>query len=316
MDAFPLPTARIARVELKDVARQFSPCSRELLLSFRFSVKDSEPLSAVLNPYTRGVICTRYVLPLRGRLRCDLVCYDSDVSARVRYFRIRERVVPQIGLCHVRDFCGHGLDPVAPFGVGAAVILGQILLKGVSLFTLVCFPNCLFRVYHRRVVRSRFGRLRWTRLTEAKRHGGEQRHAEENELFFHRLPIFDFSPSVCRDLLIQLLGAADAEATTKKASGANRARFTGLLLNRLSVREKDFSTGDYSRSLTFSFRANEILGNRRRSAQIDSAGRVLFTADAHRDDGKRFIITADKKLTAFLELKRVTHESFRFLNAE
>jgi hypothetical protein len=29
---------------------------------------------------------------------------------------------------------------------------------------------------------------------------------------------------------------------------------------------------------------------------------VLFTADAHRD-GKRFIVNADEKLTAFLELE-------------
>ena len=41
-----------------------------------------------------------------------------------------------------------------------------------------------------------------------------------------------------------------------------------------------------------------------------------FTADAHRDNGKRFIVTADDKLIAFLELERVAHESFRFLNAE
>ena len=34
--------------------------------------------------------------------------------------------------------------------------------------------------------------------------------------------------------------------------------------------------------------------------------RVLFTADAHRDNGKRFVVTADEKLTAFLELERVT----------
>jgi len=52
------------------------------------------------------------------------------------------------------------------------------------------------------------------------------------------------------------------------------------------------------------------------SSQIDLAGRVLFTADAHRGDGKRFIVRADEKLTAFLELERVTHEPFRFLNAE
>jgi len=49
---------------------------------------------------------------------------------------------------------------------------------------------------------------------------------------------------------------------------------------------------------------------------IDSNGRTIFVADAHRGDGKRFIVTADEKLTAFLELERVTRESFRFLNAE
>jgi hypothetical protein len=39
-------------------------------------------------------------------------------------------------------------------------------------------------------------------------------------------------------------------------------------------------------------------------------------ANAHRDDGKRFVVHADEKLTAFLELERVTRESLRFLNAE
>jgi len=34
------------------------------------------------------------------------------------------------------------------------------------------------------------------------------------------------------------------------------------------------------------------------STHIDSTGRVLFTADAHRDDGKGFIVSADEKLTA------------------
>jgi hypothetical protein len=36
---------------------------------------------------------------------------------------------------------------------------------------------------------------------------------------------------------------------------------------------------------------------------IDSRGRTIFIADAHRDDGKRFIVRADEKLTAFLELE-------------
>jgi hypothetical protein len=42
------------------------------------------------------------------------------------------------------------------------------------------------------------------------------------------------------------------------------------------------------------------------SSQIDSTGRTIFTADAHRDDGKRFIVHADEKLSAFLELQKQT----------
>jgi hypothetical protein len=38
--------------------------------------------------------------------------------------------------------------------------------------------------------------------------------------------------------------------------------------------------------------------------------------DAHRDNGKRFVLHADEKLMAFRELERVTRESFRFQNAE
>jgi hypothetical protein len=29
----------------------------------------------------------------------------------------------------------------------------------------------------------------------------------------------------------------------------------------------------------------------------------MFVADAHRDDGKRFVVRADEKLTAFVELE-------------
>jgi hypothetical protein len=43
-------------------------------------------------------------------------------------------------------------------------------------------------------------------------------------------------------------------------------------------------------------------------ATIDSNGRTIFVADAHRDDGKRYVVHADEKLTAFLELERITHE--------
>jgi hypothetical protein len=37
---------------------------------------------------------------------------------------------------------------------------------------------------------------------------------------------------------------------------------------------------------------------------IDSNGRTIWIADAHRDDGKRFIVRADELLRAFVELER------------
>ena len=36
---------------------------------------------------------------------------------------------------------------------------------------------------------------------------------------------------------------------------------------------------------------------------IDSKGRTIWIADAHRDDEKRFVVRGDEKLTAFVELK-------------
>jgi hypothetical protein len=36
---------------------------------------------------------------------------------------------------------------------------------------------------------------------------------------------------------------------------------------------------------------------------IDSYRRTIWIADAHRDDGKRFIVRADEKLTAFVEFE-------------
>jgi len=37
---------------------------------------------------------------------------------------------------------------------------------------------------------------------------------------------------------------------------------------------------------------------------IDAHERTIWIVDAHRDDGKRFVVHADEKLTAFLELER------------
>jgi len=36
---------------------------------------------------------------------------------------------------------------------------------------------------------------------------------------------------------------------------------------------------------------------------IDSKGRTIWIADAHRDNGKRFVVRADEKSTAFLEVE-------------
>ena len=52
------------------------------------------------------------------------------------------------------------------------------------------------------------------------------------------------------------------------------------------------------------------------SVNRGSNGRTIWIADAHRDDGKRFVVHADEKLTAFVELERVTRASLRISNLE
>ena len=41
---------------------------------------------------------------------------------------------------------------------------------------------------------------------------------------------------------------------------------------------------------------------------IDSNGKPFWIVDAHRDNGKRFVVRSDEMLSAFLELERITHE--------
>ena len=50
-------------------------------------------------------------------------------------------------------------------------------------------------------------------------------------------------------------------------------------------------------------RGKEAVNLRDFGQPIDSNGRTIWIADAHRDDGKRFVVRADEKLTAFLELE-------------
>jgi hypothetical protein len=67
----------------------------------------------------------------------------------------------------------------------------------------------------------------------------------------------------------------------------------------------------------------KVLGNHRRQSEqagwswgcvlaIDSNGRTVWIADAHRDDGKRFVVRADEKLTAFLELESAIRRRLPF----
>jgi hypothetical protein len=42
---------------------------------------------------------------------------------------------------------------------------------------------------------------------------------------------------------------------------------------------------------------------------LTSYGCITEAADAHRDDGKRFIVRADEKLTAFIELESAIRAS-------
>jgi len=44
---------------------------------------------------------------------------------------------------------------------------------------------------------------------------------------------------------------------------------------------------------------------------VDSSGQTIWIVDAHRDDGKRFVVRSDEMLSACLELERITHELAR-----
>jgi hypothetical protein len=41
---------------------------------------------------------------------------------------------------------------------------------------------------------------------------------------------------------------------------------------------------------------------------VTREGRIIWVADAHCDNGKRFVVHADEKLTAFLELEKITRD--------
>ena len=44
---------------------------------------------------------------------------------------------------------------------------------------------------------------------------------------------------------------------------------------------------------------------------MDANERTIFVADAHRGDGKRFVVRADEKLTAFVELESAARKEWQ-----
>ena len=44
-------------------------------------------------------------------------------------------------------------------------------------------------------------------------------------------------------------------------------------------------------------------------------GRTIWIADAHRDNGERFVVRANEKLTAFLELETAIRATNRLKNS-
>jgi len=107
-----------------------------------------------------------------------------------------------------------------------------------------------------------------------------------------RLPAADF---VARELVVDKRAALTAETSSRVRSRRSGEKVVLSLAN-------------------WSICSDEVLGVDRGQSQqsgmelgcvavIDSNGRRIFVADAHRDDRKRFIVRADEKLTAFVELE-------------
>jgi hypothetical protein len=65
--------------------------------------------------------------------------------------------------------------------------------------------------------------------------------------------------------------------------------------DRVTAKLQDF------RHFTFADKLSKAGWSRGCVSAIDSNGRRIWIADAHRGDGKRYVVHADEKLTAFLE---------------
>ena len=98
----------------------------------------------------------------------------------------------------------------------------------------------------------------------------------------------------------------------KRLSGKSCAQWEGRIIS--SSAQAQANRGDRANGLTqknaLPVAARSIADNLKKAgwslgwvSAVDSEGRTIWIADAHRDDGKRFVVRADEKLTAFLELE-------------
>ena len=104
-------------------------------------------------------------------------------------------------------------------------------------------------------------------------------------------------------------------------SGQNKTR---IACAAISFYHRLANAEYYPKSCSNKVKSWEIIADRLKKAgwslgwvsAVDSQGRTIWIVDTHRGDGQRFVVHADEKLTAFLELESVTRESLRFQNAE
>jgi hypothetical protein len=106
-----------------------------------------------------------------------------------------------------------------------------------------------------------------------------------------------------------LLGSVDspsAEPTITDASKANMARFTEPRLYQFFIVVWSAKRAGFYRVKYWEIIADNLSKTGWSWGYVSAAnsqGRTIWIADAHRDDEKRFVVRADEKLTAFLELE-------------
>jgi hypothetical protein len=93
--------------------------------------------------------------------------------------------------------------------------------------------------------------------------------------------------------------------TTQKGGGSPQPSSAVLLAKKAALAQKPH--GESLLRYGFLMYASWSLGW---ISSVDSQGRTIWIADAHRGDGKRFVVRADEKLTAFMELEAAIRDRY------